>query len=95
MHEDSWLEMAYEDRNGSDVDIYDEIDDQPTSCSRSWMGGCDGDLIFRTTSGGFPDQMCEMHLMELQDSLDATAERYPEINHPEGCWCYGCSEGSY
>lgn len=95
MNEDSWLEAAYEDRNGGDVDTYVEPDENPIGCSRDWMGGCEGKLIYRITSGGFPDQMCEAHLGELLDSLDAIAQRYPEINHPEYCTCYGCSEGSY
>ena len=107
MNEDSWLEAAYEDRNGGDVDtagmgypyesvFHDEEPEQPVSCSRDWMDSpCSGKLIFRTTSGGFPDAMCEHHLEALQDSLDAIAERYPEIGHPEYCTCYGCSDGSY
>ena len=101
MNEDSWLEAAYEDRNGGDVDTaatvglpYDSYFDG--ECSRDWMDSpCEGELIARTTAGGFPDFMCEGHLRGLQDNLDAIAERYPEIGHPEYCTCYGCSDGSY
>lgn len=97
MNEDSWLEAAYEDRNGGEVDTADLMYQGPEEdCSRDWMdSSCEGELIARTTSAGFPDLMCEGHLRELQGTLDAIAQRYPEINHPDTCLCYGCADGSW
>lgn len=98
MNEDSWLEAAYEDRNGGDVDTADVNmwhESYEEECDRAWQGECGGDLIARTTAGGFATFTCIHHLELLQESLDAIAERYPEINHPEYCTCYGCSDGSY
>ena len=98
MNEDSWLEAAYEDRNGGDVDTADVrmwFESYEEECDRTWDGDCEGDLVSRTTAGGFHTYTCEGHLRALQATLDDIAQRYPEINHPEYCTCYGCSEGSY
>ena len=97
MNEDSWLEAAYEDRNGGEVDTSDLMYQGPEDdCSRYWMESpCGGALIARTTAWGFPDLTCEGHLRELQATLDDIAERYPEIYHPAFCLCYGCSDSSW
>jgi hypothetical protein len=39
--------------------------------------------------------ICEEHAAALETRLDEIAARYPEVNHPAGCTCWGCSEGSY
>lgn len=98
MNEDSWLEAAYEDRNGGEVDTADMryySDSYEEECDREWEGDCEGELISRTTAGGFHTHTCEGHLRALQATLDGIAERYPEINHPASCTCWGCSDGSY
>jgi hypothetical protein len=64
-------------------------------CSRAWLGPCKGELVDRTTSGGFPDCMCESHLQQLEGQLALIAQRYPEVMHADGCDCYGCTEGSW
>ena len=99
MNEDSWLEAAYEDRNGGDVDTagmgfpYESVFEE---CSNDWRDSpCGGELVSRITAGGYPDTICENHLSELQDNLASIAERYPEVYHYEYCTCYGCSDGSY
>ena len=95
MNEDSWLEAAYEDRNGGDVDTAATVGPWE-ECSNDWRDSpCGGELVSRVTSGGYPDTICENHLSELQGNLAAIAERYPEIYHYEYCTCYGCSDGSY
>ena len=61
-------------------------------CDRSWQPTpCDGDLIERTSAGGFITATCEHHLFELEDALAGIAERYPEVHHPNGCLCSGCT----
>jgi hypothetical protein len=66
-------------------------------CSRSYDDDpCQGEVFQRTSRSGLTVSMiCEHHASELEATLDGIAERYPEINHPEGCGCWGCSEGSY
>ena len=69
--------------------------DTMTECDRSWQGKCDGNLVARTTAGGSYTETCEKHYDALMTELADVANRYPEINHLDGCQCYGCSEGSY
>lgn len=66
-------------------------------CDREWDDrvSCSGPLVHRTTSGGFSQMICVGHRDALEDNLAQIAERYPEINHPDGCSCWGCSDGSY
>lgn len=65
-------------------------------CSRSWEGPCQGPLeVYTSHSGITRSWMCEGHIWALEDRLAEIAQRYPEVNHPEGCGCWGCSEGSY
>lgn len=93
MNEDAWLESAYEDRNGADVEIEDSDDE---GCSRDWDDNqCSGPLIWRTTSGGFREQICQGHLDSIQRTLELIGQRYPEIYHEENCTCWGCTDGSY
>lgn len=57
---------------------------------------CEGDLFNRVSRSGCTSAwICEGHAIELDRSLDAIARRYPEVNHPDGCSCWGCSDGSY
>jgi|OpeIllAssembly_1097287.scaffolds.fasta_scaffold590270_2 hypothetical protein len=57
---------------------------------------CEGDVFLRTSLSGLTvAPCCEKHDAELAAFAAGVAERYPEVNHPEGCVCYGCSEGSY
>jgi hypothetical protein len=56
---------------------------------------CEGELTYRVTAGGCPSYICGAHRDELEERLEAIARRYPEVNHPEYCGCYGCSEGSW
>lgn len=64
-------------------------------CSRRHDGECRGDLFERTSRSGLTvSTICEKHADELERRLDSIERRYPEINHPDGCPCYGCSEGS-
>lgn len=64
-------------------------------CSRG-PEECAGELFERTSRSGLTTStICEAHAAELEASLDRIAERYPEVNHPDGCGCWGCSEGSY
>lgn len=101
MNEDSWLEAAYEDRNGGEVDTaelayWDDYQDEDAECDRTWTGTrCGGEIVPRTTAGGFRTYTCEYHLCELDEQLQQIADRYPEINHPASCTCWGCSDGSY
>lgn len=67
-------------------------------CTREGMSllPCAGERFERTSRSGLTTAtICERHAMELERNLDAIAERYPEVNHPESCSCWGCSEGSY
>ena len=64
-------------------------------CDRAWIGDCSGDIIPRITAGGSRTFTCEEHLAQLQEVLAGIAERYPEVNHPDVCGCYGCGEGSW
>ena len=72
----------------------EEIEEE---CSRGYDGSpCSGELFTRTSrSGCTTSTICEGHAAALEDQLDQIAERYPEVNHPDGCGCWGCSEGSY
>lgn len=76
---------------------YEEaMDCTSDECSRAWEGPCEGELFTRVSRSGLTaSTICEGHAGELEASLDAIAERYPEVNHPEFCDCWGCSEGSY
>jgi hypothetical protein len=68
------------------------------TCSRRdyYDTPCSGDLFSRYSRSGLTaSTICEGHATELEAQLDRVAERYPEVNHPDGCGCYGCSEGSY
>lgn len=65
-------------------------------CSREGMSACEGELVLRESRTGLTiSWMCEGHLDELERRLDDIERRYPEVNHPEYCGCWGCSEGSY
>jgi len=67
-------------------------------CSREGHYGiaCSGDLILQVSRSGLTRSwICEDHAIALDEKLDSIERRYPEINHPEYCGCYGCSEGSY
>ena len=73
MNEDSWLEAAYEDRNGGDVDTA-ELNGPWDECSNDWRDSpCGGELVSRITAGGYPDTICENHLSELQGNLASIA----------------------
>ncbi len=64
-------------------------------CSRDYLGPCEGSLFIRLSRSGMTSStICEGHARQLEDELDGIAKRYPEINHPDGCGCYGCSDGS-
>lgn len=66
------------------------------TCTRNYDGPCRGEVFNRTSRSGLTvAPICERHAAELEQRLDGVADRYPEINHPELCGCYGCSEGSY
>lgn len=67
------------------------------TCGRGYDGSpCSGEVFMRTSRSGLTvAPICEGHAQELDRTLDGIANRYPEINHPGGCGCYGCSEGSY
>lgn len=65
-------------------------------CTRDWQGPCSGEVFIRTSQSGLTvAPICEGHAAELEQTLNGIANRYPEINHPELCGCYGCSDGSY
>lgn len=65
-------------------------------CVREGDGPCFGERFSRTSSSGLTvATYCERHALVLDAQLAKIAERYPEINHPDGCGCWGCSEGSY
>jgi hypothetical protein len=68
-------------------------------CTRGGHSGdteCSGEVFLRVSRSGLTSApICERHAWELEESLDAVAERYPEVNHPAGCYCWGCSEESY
>lgn len=65
-------------------------------CSREWEGACEGDLFVRVSRSGLTRSwICEGHADALEARLDDIERRYPEVNHPEGCGCWGCSDGSY
>lgn len=64
-------------------------------CDRSWNDTkCEGELIVRTSAGGFTTATCEQHLYELEEVLAGIADRYPEVNHSNYCTCPGC-EGAW
>lgn len=67
------------------------------TCSRDdGTGGCGGEVFWRISRSGLTGSwMCERHALDLDARLDGIAERYPEVNHPNGCTCWGCSDGSY
>jgi len=75
---------------------FDETELEET-CSRDHEDGpCQGELFVRVSRTGLTaSTICEFHAGELERSLDSIAERYPEVNHPDGCGCWGCSEGSW
>lgn len=77
--------------------MYDETMDCRTGkCSRAYQGGCAGELFDRVSRSGLTvSTICEAHAADLEAELDAVAERYPEVNHLDGCTCWGCSDGSY
>jgi len=63
-------------------------------CTRGEDHG--GEVFLRTSRSGLTTSwICEKHAQELEEALDGVAQRYPEVNHPDGCTCWGCSEGSY
>lgn len=66
-------------------------------CSRAGDGfACEGKLVDRVSRSGLTvSTMCEGHMWSLEEKLDDVARRYPEVNHPYGCTCYGCSDGSW
>jgi hypothetical protein len=66
-------------------------------CSRNWYATpCGGEEFTRWSRSGLTSSIiCEAHAMELEAELDGIARRYPEVNHPDGCSCWGCSDGSY
>lgn len=77
---------------------YEEaVDCTSEECSRAYQEGeCQGELITRVSRSGLTvSTICEYHNGVLEASLDRIAERYPEVNHPDGCTCWGCSDGSY
>jgi hypothetical protein len=67
------------------------------ACSREYYDSpCEGEVFVRTSRSGLTEAwICEGHAAELEASLDAIEQRYPEVNHPDGCGCYGCSDGSW
>lgn len=66
------------------------------TCSRSHEGECSGELFERVSRSGLTvSTICAGHAAALENALDRVAERYPEVNHPDGCGCWGCSDGSY
>lgn len=72
------------------------VDVTGDECSRAWEGPCEGELFDRVSRSGLTvSTICEGHAGALESRLDAVAERYPEVNHPYGCDCWGCSDGSY
>jgi len=53
--------------------------------------GCGGNVFMRTSRSGLTvAPICEQHCVELETRLDEVAQRYPEVNHPDGCLCRGC-----
>ena len=57
---------------------------------------CGGDLVLRVSRSGLTRSwICTDHEDALERALDDIERRYPEVNHPEWCGCYGCSDGSY
>lgn len=76
---------------------FDE-DDVSDSCSREGTGEveCRGELFLRVSRSGLTSStICEGHADELESALDAVAERYPEVNHHDGCGCHGCTGNEY
>jgi hypothetical protein len=75
----------------------DEVMDCTTEeCSREGDGPCGGELFTRVSRSGLTvSTICERHAEALERRLDSIEERYPEVNHPDGCGCWGCSDGSY
>ncbi len=67
------------------------------TCSRDYQDTpCRGEVFDRVSRSGLTvAPICEGHAEELDRVLDGITNRYPEVNHPGGCGCYGCSEGSY
>lgn len=67
-------------------------------CTRGGILGdpCMGETFWRTSRSGITvSGICERHADELERGLDDIERRYPEVNHPDSCSCWGCSEGSY
>lgn len=62
-------------------------------CTRAHQSACEGETFLRTSRSGLTvAPICEGHAAELERDLDAVAERYPEVNHPEFCDCHGCRD---
>ena len=84
--------------NGGMMYADEVMDVTGDECSRAcqFLTPCEGELIDRVSSSGLTvSTMCEGHAAELEGELARVAERYPEVNHPWGCTCWGCSDGSY
>ena len=74
------------------------VDCRTGECSRSYQFDtpCSGELFDRVSRSGLTvSTICERHAAELEAELDSVADRYPEVNHPYNCTCWGCSDGSY
>jgi hypothetical protein len=70
----------------------DLTDNTEQECDRG-PEGCSGEVFARTSRSGLTRSwICEQHADQLERSLDAVAERYPEVNHPEYCMCPGCRD---
>lgn len=76
--------------------MMDLTTDAAVECSRSDVSPCRGEVFARVSRSGLTRSwICEGHAADLERSLDRIAARYPEVNHPDGCGCYGCSDGSW
>lgn len=65
-------------------------------CHHDYKSYCSGEVIMYTSQSGmtmYP--LCERHDSEHAVAMRKIARRYPEVNHPEVCGCWGCSEDSY
>lgn len=77
------------------MDYVFDYTELPAVCSRG-PDGCGGEVFERTSRSGFTRAwICEAHADMLERALDDIEYRYPEVNHPDNCPCYGCSEGSW
>lgn len=76
--------------------VTDLVDEK--RCSHRGMSSeeCGGELVLRVSRSGLTRSwICADHLDDLEHALDDVERRYPEVNHPDGCDCWGCSDGSY